>query len=458
MIVSFKFRRASAVSFAHALSGMVFGLLLAADPGAAATAEDAATAPVQAPAPAAEAAAPAAAVTKLAAPPAASGVEAGSRVLLVAQAHFIDQKNPTTGKVESNPGPARLIILREGATGWTSETLDDPESNVFHKAVVLDGKILTIGGNEALLKTWSRGTDGKWTAETHWHPKFGGKANRLRDFEVADVDGDGKQEIVIATHDQGVIAIVHPDENWRVEEIDRTPATFVHEIEIGDVDGDHQLEIFATPSKPNRLREKQAGEVVMYRRGKDGKWARTVVDAPGDTHAKEILAADTDGDGKSELFIDWEGAFDQRRLLREVTIKQYRWDDKDKILNALVANLPDSLSRATAAGDVTGDGRADLVAGSMMSGLWLLEQTPAGWKRVLIDGNSSGFEQPVLLVELDGKPPLEIVVASEDQAELRTYRRNGTSFEKEVLAPLQEGDFSWNVNEGRLPAAATTAP
>ncbi len=391
-----------------------------------------------------------------AAPDTAAG-DGGDRVLLVSQAHFVNTPQ-ADGTTTSDPGPARLTIVRQAPSGWTVEILEDPESNVFHKAVILDGKLLTIGGNEALLKTWTRGADGKWTAETRWHPVFGGKANRLRDFEVGDVDGDGKSEIVIATHDQGVIAIVHPDENWRVEEIDRTTSTFVHEIELGDVEGDGSLEIFATPSKPNRLREKQLGEVTMYRRGKAGAWSRSIVDAPGDTHAKEILAADTDRDGRAELFIDWEGAFEQGRLVREVTIKQYKWGKDDKTTNTVVSTLPDGLSRATAAGDVTGDGKADLVAGTMMSGLWLLEQTDTGWKRVLIDGKSSGFEQPVLLAEIDGAAPLDIVVAAEDQNELRAYTRKGEGFEKKVLAPLAAGDFSWNVNEGRLPAAPAPKP
>ena len=84
------------------------------------------------------------------------------------------------------------------------------------------------------------------------------------------MDGDGKDELVIATHDQGVIAVVHPDEDWRVEEVERTPNTFVHEIEIGDVDGDGVKEFFATPSEPNKLESEQPGEVRMYKHTADG--------------------------------------------------------------------------------------------------------------------------------------------------------------------------------------------
>src|SRR5436190_582523 len=172
---------------------------------------------------------------------------------------------------------------RTTGSGWKVAIVEDPDSNAFHKAMPWDDGLLTIGANQAMLKTW-RFANGAWSATTHWNPKFGGKFDRLRDIERGDVDGDGKDDLVIATHDQGVIAVVHPEQNWRVEEVDRQPDTFVHEIEIGDVDGDGVAEFFATPSKPNKLDEEQPGQVIMYRHGPGG-FSRSVVDAPGDTHA-----------------------------------------------------------------------------------------------------------------------------------------------------------------------------
>jgi hypothetical protein len=369
--------------------------------------------------------------------------------LLVSQAQFGDKTLPD-GSTVPVPGAAKLTIVRSTDGGFQVTLLEDPDSNVFHKAIGYEGGILSIGGNQAMLKTW-RFENGAWRQATHWNPKFGGKFDRLRDVEHADVDGDGAEELVIATHDQGVIAIVHPSEQWRIEQIDAQPDTFVHEIEIGDVDGDGTPELFATPSKPNKLDQEQPGEVTAYRRGPDG-WKKSVVDAPKDTHAKEILTADVDQDGKSELYIVWEGAIGGGgTLVRPVTVKQYRFQPADGTwASAVVATVPDRQMRALGAGDVNQDGKVDLVAGGLSSGLWLLEQDGAAWKQTQIAKDSSGFEQPVLVADLDGDGSLEIYVGSEDQGELRRYRWKDGAFEKTVVAPLDKGDITWNVNDAKL--------
>ncbi len=190
----------------------------------------------------------------------------------------------------------------------------------------------------------------------------------------------------------------------------------------------------------------------MYERV-GSEWKRSVVDAPGDTHAKEILTADVDKDGVSELYVVWEGAIGAGgAVTRPVTIKQYRMKD-GRFTSTLVATVPDRQMRALTSGDVNADGKIDLVGGAMASGLWLFEQgaSPTDeWKKTLIDAHSSGFEQPVHVADLDGDGKPEIYVASEDQHELRMYRWNGSTFVKEVLAPLEPGDITWNITSGRF--------
>ncbi len=383
------------------------------------------------------------------APPHQEPLEGGPYpALLVTQAQFTEKDGKPI------PGPAKLVIVRSTPDGWKTVTLEDPDSNVFHKAIAYETGILTIGATKAALKAWIF-ANGTWNQRTIWQPTFGGKFDRLRDIEVGDVDHDGEDDFVIATHDQGVIGVVHPfaGRPWTIEEVDRQPDTFVHEIEIADMTGDGKKEFFATPSKPNKLDQEQSGQVKIYRKTEQG-WSNAVVEAPADTHAKEILSADLDGDKSSELFVAWEGAIGKDgKLERPVKVQEFRlmsgpagamFAHKD------VGEVPDRQMRVLAAGDVNGDGRKDLVGSSLKKGIWLFEREGLAWKVTNIDENSSGYEHPLHLADLDGDGALEIYVGAEDQGELNCLRWKNGSFEKSVVIPLNKGDITWNITDGRF--------
>ena len=378
--------------------------------------------------------------------------------LLMTQSVFEQVKGPD-GRMMPKPGPATLVIVRKTAGGWEDVRLQDSESNVFHKAMMcpMEWKprsIITIGAMEAALKiwTWDQGT---WQAETVWKTKFGGKWDRLRDIEIGDVTGDGVDEMVVATHDQGVIGVVRKTPGgWEITELNRTEGTFVHEIEIGDVDGDGKMEFFATPSEPNKATmESQPGQVIMYR-WDGGKFKKTIVDSFTESHAKEILAADLDGDGISTLFSVREAVTrkaegtDRTKVIEPVQIIQYSFDGSE-IGKKVVVTLDDHQCRFLAAGDVDGDGMGDLVAATMKSGLWIMRrQEDGGWVASSIDRSSSGYEHTTLIADLEKDGKNEIYVAADDQEELRMYEWDGVKFVKEVMLPIEGSAITWNLMPG----------
>jgi hypothetical protein len=369
------------------------------------------------------------------------------------------------GKVLPQPGAAKLeILVRQGGV-WKVSTLEDPESNVFHKAMVYaapDGPaILTLGGTKAALKLWRKGAKGFESVATLWTKDFGGKFSRMRDAEIADVLGDGRNGLAVATHDQGVIATVVPKLNapegsagggYEVVEIDAEKDIFVHEIEVGDLDANGAIEIYATPSEPNRLDgSEQAGHVTRYVPGEKG--VRTVVADLGDRHAKEILVRDVDGDGVDELYVaveaKTEGKGPATRIVEPVEILRFDADTDPKARNA-IATLEDRLTRFLTAGDIDGDGKKEMVAAGFKSGLWLLRPgaDPKGaWQIQQIDRNSSGFEHASLLTDLDGDGSDELYVASDDQGEVRRYVWHNGGFEKEVIHTRKPvgSAFTWNL-------------
>jgi hypothetical protein len=377
--------------------------------------------------------------------------------LVLALAQFTDKDGKPV------PGAARLEFLVRSGGKWTMTALEDPESNVFHKAMAYQGGdgvgLLSLGGSAAILKLWTPGPSGL-AAKVLWQKDFGGKFSRMRDAEVADLYGDGKAAIAVATHDQGVVAVLKPNgAGFDVKELDHEKDTFVHEIEIGDLDGDGVREVYATPSEPNRLDGSvQTGHVVRYVPAKNE--GRVVVADLGDRHAKEILVGDVDGDGRDELYVAVEGHVDQNKVLvHPVEIRRYDAGTDPKA-GTVIATLKDRLTRFLTAGDIDGDGKKEMVAASFSSGLWLLRPGAAGasWSVESIDTNSGGFEHAAVLTDLDGDRKDELYVASDQDKQVRRYVWDGKRLQREVIyvRPDDRPIFTWNlmsIPRGLVPAS-----
>jgi hypothetical protein len=398
-----------------------------------------------------EAAAPAAGAAK---PPAAGATAAPAGAaadldqgLLVAVSRF------EKGAGGAPKPHSELLFLRRRGGRWEAKTHEDPTAPVFHKALVYpvagEGPaILTLGGSvpggPAALKLWHKSPDGL-RPETVWEASFGGKFSRMRDAEIADLDADGQPDLAVATHDQGIVAVVSPKPGggYAVKELDREPDTFVHEIEVGDLDRDGVLEVYATPSEPNRLDgTPQPGKVVRYV-PKTGQ-GRAVVGDLGNRHAKEILVADVDGDGTDELYVSIEAAEGGSLEIR-------RYDAGTPASGGFpIATLRDPMCRFLVAADFDGDGKKEMVAAAKDTGVWLLRpgaDPRAAWKVSLVDGESKGFEHATAAADLDGDGRAELYVASDDHKEIRRYVWSGARFERETIyaRPGSDSILTWNL-------------
>jgi hypothetical protein len=388
-----------------------------------------------------------------AAPPTPDSLPRG---IMLALAQFVSETGPD-GKARMVPGPARVEFLYRRDGAWQTAALEDPDSNVFHKAMVYPGAdgpvLLTLGGTAAIVKTWAPGEDGL-EATRLWQKDFGGKFSRMRDAEVADLYGDGQASIAVATHDQGVVAVLRPQSGgaFDVAEVDAEADTFVHEIEIGDLDADGVLEVYATPSEPNRLDgSPQSGKVVRYvpARGE----GRVVVADLGGRHAKEILVGDVDADGRDELYVAVEGRVTgtgaAQRLVEPVEIRRYD-ADTPATGGVVIGTIDDRLCRFLTAGDVDGDGRPELVAAAFKAGLWLFRpgaKKGDPWRSEQIDADSGGFEHAAILTDLDGDGVDELYVASDDDKEVRRYVWTDAGFARETIyrRPDDRPIFTWNL-------------
>ncbi|MEZ5978624.1 MAG: VCBS repeat-containing protein [Planctomycetota bacterium] len=304
--------------------------------------------------------------------------------------------------------------------------------NVVHKAMWFepehsDPGILSISANAAMVKLWRKSGDG-WKGETLWTGVIGDAEQRIRDVEVGDVDGDGHDEIVFVSHDRGRVYVLdeRDDGKFDAQMISETDEPYwIHEVELGNVDGDAALEIFTTPSEPNQFDgEHQIGRIERFD-FQGGSYVRSIVEDDPETHAKEILVTDFDGDGKCELFAAMEAKEIRANFTSDYPghLVLYTFEGEGRPKRETVGDLVAPMCRFLVCGDTTGDGEPEIIAATKNEGILCFEKDGDTWSRRLVAGSyrSSGFEHAALLRDVDGDGVLDIVAAGDDQKKIQAF-------------------------------------
>ena len=199
-----------------------------------------------------------------------------------------------------------------------------------------------LGGNELYWFENPADPAEEWTKRV-----IEDRFEKYHDQAVADIDGDGKPEIIVASQKAGMLVYYDIPDDPRVQPwprecchvIDGEAPWEMEGLQVVDVDGDGQVELIAGP--------------VVYKRSRaGGSWAKRVF-APGFVMAR-VAAADVTGDGRMDIVI-CEGESHPGRLAicsgADGTIRVLR----DDLFH------PHSLALA----DFTGSGRLDIFVAEM---------------------------------------------------------------------------------------------
>lgn len=164
------------------------------------------------------------------------------------------------------------------------------------------------------------------------------------DAALADMDGDGDQDVVISewyTHKrlewyENPAPHGNPaTDPWKRHAIGDLRA---HDLEIGDMDGDGDLEI------ATRTQGRDGNTIVIWKRDTPTTWARRVLDCP---EGEGLALGDLDGDGRLDLVIGGRWYEAPKDLLRDP------WKEH------LFADWP--LDAVVKVADMNKDGRLDVV-------------------------------------------------------------------------------------------------
>lgn len=220
--------------------------------------------------------------------------------------------------------------------------------------------ILVLGRVHLHPAVWYENPRG---AEGHWKRHYAFERVRGESPPFADVDGDGRPELVAHWEDQwGLIQPVweDPTQPWRFRPITPPGAwnQFHHGTGIGDINGDGRLDLILNdgwweqPDSPDEL------------------WRPHPFVFSHDKGGAQMFACDVNGDGLADVITSlnahgWGLAwFEQVREGEEVAFREHKLmgDRSEEARFGVCFSQPHALTLA----DVDGDGREDIIVGKRM--------------------------------------------------------------------------------------------
>lgn len=174
-------------------------------------------------------------------------------------------------------------------------------------------------------------------------------------FAVGDVDADGRLDVILSRGSRGnqMVWCRNPGDGtapWSSLAIDELPSGRIDRVEAADLDGDGRLDVIAT--QENRKPD-GAGTFWWRQHGESDRirWERAVVTVQASTHSLE--AVDLDGDGDVDLLVAEHGGANRLTMFAN--------DGRGQFDGEVIDSGKDSHLGARAV-DIDGDGDLDIAS------------------------------------------------------------------------------------------------
>ena len=258
-----------------------------------------------------------------------------------------------------------------------------------------------------------------FTVPVHADPIIYTDADQVRAVHVVDLSNDGYLDIISAsTADDRIIWYEHDgnaDPTWTPVEI-TTDVNCAWEIDVGDMDGDGDLDIRYTAFGGNRIGWLENNGAA------DPGW--TKVDIASPNKPVDAKLADLDGDGDLDIVTAIWGA-DTISWYKNNGAADHSWTEASTAMSTNV-DAPHAVKIA----DMDGDGDLDVVSASYGDDkiAWFENdgaEDPSFTAETI--ATSADGARDVYLADLDGDGHMDIISASEIDDTVAWYKNDGAS-------------------------------
>ncbi len=316
---------------------------------------------------------------------------------------------------------------------------------------------VTIGRGDCYILAY-RHEGGAWRAEPI--VKDLPAVDLIRSIALGDIDKDGADEIVLGTRPNGAVYILDSGPaGYAAKIIDRDQygvgTTNTREVSVADVDGDGALEILVATARASAENwHATPGAIFLYRNAAS-RWDKTLIDDHrGQTHTRMVAVADVRNDGINRIVSSAVGVVqpDSGRIDPLPELRIYTLSTVSGVRPACepIDTFENMIkSRSFAAGDVDGDGRVALVVGTRALGgagldttclfIYRFDPDTQVWNRETLDTSGPLGFHCVAIGDVDGDGRCEILASDDGRGQIKLYKKLNNRWEREVIYDTNGG-------------------
>lgn len=274
--------------------------------------------------------------------------------------HFFSSRDHTSGGVSvlfGNGDGTFALAQSFRSGGWYASSLAVADVNGDGQADLSVGNGCTSGGHcrNGTVGVLLGSGDGTFQGAV----TYGSGGPSIRALALADVNGDGKPDMVVAIEGGINMLLGNGDGTFQLYAAYGSGGSAVRSVAVADVNSDGRPDLLVVSSCISNS-DCSSGAVGVLLSNGDGTFQPAVTYASGARYSHSVAVGDVNGDGKTDVVV--ANQFGPTEDTRALAIGVLPGNGDGTLQSALTFESGGHWPTSVAVGDLNGDGKLDVVA------------------------------------------------------------------------------------------------